>query len=237
MPRTPVVGQDDAGTCIYCYGDATTSRRRAHVYPVALFDNNMTLPAGVECDSCNAFAGTLERALLSHNRIGPQIVLRGIRGRGGRIRKRIGDIQRDPETGDVRFHRVGKLMEATSSEISIQLPDNVPLDDGRFRRALYHIGLNHLALVAGARIAREPRFHPVRRFVRFGENATVWKYAQSMYPDGERRTELGCSYLRDQPGTKIRIRTYIDDFFIDLDGSADLSGWAERVLPSGTGIL
>lgn len=237
MHREPVVGADDAGACIYCFHDASKSSRRAHVYPTALYDNSMTLPSGVECDSCNEFAGSLEQALLSHNRIGPLIMVRGIPGRDGKTRRRIGDIQRDPASGGIRFHAVGRLSEPTSDGISIQFPDNIQLDEGRFRRALYHIGLNHLALVAGARLAREPKFNPVRRFVRYGEAAGAWRYAQTMYPDDYRRTDVGCHYLRGQPGTKIQIRTFIDDFFVDLEGSADLERWAGQTLPSGTGVL
>jgi hypothetical protein len=117
------------------------------------------------------------------------------------------------------------------------LPDVSEFDDGRFRRALHHIGLNHLALVAGAAVARHARYDSVRRYVRFGQPPVPWKYVQFQLPDDESRKELGCSHIKWEAGTIIRIRAFIDDFYVDLEGGTFLETWARRTLPPDAGIL
>ena len=77
----------------------------------------------------------------------------------------------------------------------------------------------------------------MRRYVRYGEAFEPWPYAQFMRPDNEIRRELGCSYFRWELGTLIQIRTFIDDFYVELEGIGTLRNWAERTLPAGAGVL
>jgi hypothetical protein len=231
--RSPIIAGHET-VCIYCSGDSSSSRSLAHVYPQSIARNAMALPRGTECDDCNERNGRLDQELQNHTRIGSPIIHRGIAGKHG-PRQRIGNVSRNPITGDVTAHAVGHA-EYNDGTLEIQLPALAPLDMGRFRRALHHIGLNHIALICGPSVARERRYDRVRRYVRYGDGQP-WAYGQFMYPDDARRPELGCSHLRSETGSLVRIRTFIDDFYVELEGLGTLAGFVERALPRTAGLI
>lgn len=186
--------QREGRTCIYCRGDSTSSIRTAHVYPQCVLKNDMVLPLGVECDTCNEFNGRLDRELLNHNRIGAPIMLLGIPGKRGRARRAHGSLERDA-SGRIALKSVAKLASATNERVEIQYPDIAKLHDGRFRRALCHIALNYLAYEGSAALALEQRFDDARNYVRYGRGKP-WPYVQFMHPDHPLRSTLGCRRFR-----------------------------------------
>lgn len=224
-------------TCIYCKRDSRASRSRPHVFPECIAENPITLPVGVECDDCNSKAGKLEQAICQHQRIGKVAFIRGVPGKGGHVRRRHGVMKRDPATGNISVEGISKVISHEEGRIEIAAPDERLLDDGRFRRGLYHIALNHLALVAGSSMALEPRFDGVRRYVRLGDPKKSWRYAQVPYDDASHRKELGCRFLRSEAGTVIKVMTFLDDFFVNLEGDEQLEAWGRQWLPRHAGFL
>ncbi|MES2124320.1 MAG: hypothetical protein V4503_06480 [Gemmatimonadota bacterium] len=144
---------------------------------------------------------------------------------------------RDSLTGNITVEGISKIVSQEEGKLEIAAPDEPLLDDLRFRRGLYHIALNHLALVAGSSVALEARFDGVRHYIRRGDPRRAWRYAQVMHDDNEHRKELGCRFLRGEAGTVIKIMTFIDDFFVNLDGDEHLEAWVRQWLPRNTGIL
>ena len=229
-----VLEVDRSGSwCIYCGADGRTSIRKAHVYPQCILKNDLVLPLGVECDTCNEFHGRLERELLNHNRIGSPAMILGIPGKRGRPRRRHGIIERDV-VGKISMSGVAKVVSATEEKIEVAYPDIAPLDDGRFRRALCHIALNYMADDVGADVAQHPRFDAVRGYVRYGRGGP-WPYVQFMYQDQPIRGALGCLRLRAEVNEIVQVRTYVDDFYVDLESRTGefLATWAGRTLPRG----
>lgn len=228
---------DPIKLCIYCERDSSRSVRQAHVYPQCLYFNDVTLPLGAECDDCNEYHGQLEQALLWHNRIWPIIMMKGIPGKDQKARKQLNYITRNRQTGDIKILKRGKLLSASDGQLQIQLPDPGNFDDPAFRRALYHIAYNHLALLAGVSEVLRPEYRLVRRYIRYSEGRKKWPYAQYMYPEQERPRNLGVSWLREAPGTIVQIKTFLDDFYVELTGEGISSWWIASRLPSGTLLL
>ncbi len=237
MKRKAMAIGDGERTCIYCRRDSSTSVSIPHVYPECIARNNATLPIGVECDDCNSRAGKLDQAVCSHQRIGKIGFVRGVPGKDGHIRRRHGLMTRDAATGNIVVEGVSKVLSFNDNTLEIAAPAEPQLDDERFRRGLYHIGLNHLALVAGSRVALEPRYDAVRNYVRYNRPRRAWQYAQVPHDEGDVRGQLGCRYLRTGAGTVVRIMTFCDDFYVNLEGDGQLGAWARRWLPSTNGVL
>lgn len=234
--KTLAIGMNEF-TCIYCKLDSSASRSRPHVFPECIAENPGTLPVGVECDDCNSKASKLEQAICQHQRIGKVAFVRGVRGKGGHARRRHGVMTRDPVSGNISVEGISKVISHEGGRIEIAAPDEPLLDDGRFRRGLYHIALNHLALVAGSSVALEPRFDGVRQYIQRGDPKRTWRYAQVMHDDNKHRKELGCRFLRGEAGTVIKIMTFIDDFFVNLEGDEHLEPWVRQWLPRHAGLV
>jgi hypothetical protein len=57
-----------------------------------------------------------------------------------------------------------------------------------------------------------------------------------MYSDVPHGRAMGCSWFRWESGTIVQIRTFADDFYVDLENTGKLPRWAERTLPRGAGV-
>jgi len=160
----------------------------------------------------------------------------GVPGKRGRPRRGHGFIEKDAH-GNVTFRGAAKVVKFSEEKLELEYPDIAPLNEDRFRRALCHIALNYLAYEAGASVALQSRFDPVRNYVRRGSGA-AWPYAQFMHPDHPIRTRLGCHRFRSELNEIVQIKTYVDDFYVDLESRADfLPIWAARTLPRGWLLL
>jgi hypothetical protein len=90
-------------TCIYCRAETTGNEGIPHVIPEALSPNDFTLPRGAECDKCNHYFGRkLEPMLYRYPGVALALQFWGIRGKKGRLRKKLGTVERT-EACDTRF--------------------------------------------------------------------------------------------------------------------------------------
>src|SRR5207302_4508945 len=104
--------------------------------------NDLTLPKGTVCDGCNHYIGyELEAVLVAHPVISLAIQTFHLKGKGGRRRKKIGNVDRTVHQGGITipceepvFTTVNGVRTATLRP----LMDN-SFDFRRFRRALHHI--------------------------------------------------------------------------------------------------
>lgn len=224
--------------CIYCLSVSTGSTNRAHVAPEALLKNNLTLPIGAECDTCNERLGRMDDAFVHHNRIWAPIFLLGAPGKRGRTRKELGVLKR---VGDSAFTaRIPEEWIAFGPENNsahVTLPDLAQYNDGRFRRGLHHMAFNYLTHKRGVGFVHESRFDPVRHYIRFAAPNESWPYAQTMYPDDAMNRTLRLTIMDSAPGLVVRFISYLDEFFVDLLNTGLLHSWAAETLPEGTGLL
>lgn len=222
--------------CIYCQEDSSDSTRAAHIVPEGLVANDVTLPLGAECDGCNAYAGQLENAFVHHNRLWFPILFTGAPGKGGKPRKQFGSVKK---VGKQKFRIRARddQIDFSDGRLHIQTENPEQYDAGKFRRCLYHIGLNYLAWKKGVEEAHKQRYDPVREYVRYGGRHDAWPYAQVCRPDDEFRRNLHIGHVPEAPGYTVELRTFIDDFYVDVAGSGDLYDWAKAELDAEVGLL
>lgn len=199
--------------------------------------NDLVLPEGAECRRCNPALGTIDRELVRHNRIRGPIMLLGVPGKGRRRRTQLGPLHRDRKTGDFRIVPVIKKAQWDPGKLHLEVPEYDEVDERRFRRALHHMAFNYLARKFGVPFALDPRFDPVRTYIRAPTRLAAWKYAQTMLPDDKPRRQLRLSVMEMAPGLTVRFESYLDDFYVDCLNSGELHAWAAEKLPSGTGLL
>jgi hypothetical protein len=221
--------------CIYCQ-EASLATRQAHVAPQALLPNDLLLPMGAECDSCNEYAGQLETAFIHHNRIWTILMVAGIPGKKGKPRKRLGNLTRDGDKLTFDRRAVVKVT-STPTSVDVEFRDPPEFDDLKFRRGLHHLAFNYLARKKGVDFAHQARFDAVRRYVRRAKPREAWPYAQVMYPDWPPNKNLRLTLMEEAPGYTVRFISFLDEFYVDLLNTGELHTWAERTLPGGVGLL
>lgn len=230
--------------CIYCPADATGAERNAHVIPQGLGSTDMVLPAGVECDSCNEYAGSLELALLHHNHIWPILMLLGVPGKRDRPRERLGFMERTVEGNLVMRAPASRTKTSiTPGKVEIEGGDPSEFDNAKFRRALHHIAFNYVVRERGHEHGLRAEYDEVRRYVRNARPGERWPYAQVIVQSEHTRStlvqskRLNLAIMPDAPGLVVRFECYVDDFYVDLLNSGELHEWAARALPAGVGLL
>jgi hypothetical protein len=210
--------------CIYCLRDDVPSTHQAHIIPQGFIANEVVLPLGAECDSCNGYASKLENAFLHHDRIWLPIMVEGVPGRDRRARKRLGRAVRTGENA-LRFSGKAGELSIDGNRVELNLAPAPEYDHGKFRRALYHIAFNYIAFERGVGFALKSEFDPVRRYVKAAKRSEYWSYGQVSYPEID-RSRLEIRSLQDAPGVIVRLRSYLDDFYVDLLNSGAVEKWA-----------
>jgi hypothetical protein len=151
-------------TCIYCRAETTGKEGVPHVIPEALGANKITLPRGAECDKCNHYFGRkLEPMLYRYPGVALALQFWGIRGKKGRLRKKLGTVERT-EAGDTRFGIHSPQVQTDKygrRTAFMDLPPDPDFDMLEFRRALYRIVLSTVAMLQGAEYALDPKFDDV----------------------------------------------------------------------------
>lgn len=227
--------------CLYCGKTTGPFIGEAHVFPEALVANRVVLPPGVVCDPCNSYMGQhLDSALVRQPFISLAIQFLGTPGKRGRPRARIGNVERNPDTRELI--------------IPTEAPEEVVGADGRrsyrarplldigyrarsFSRALYHIGLNLLALELGPDFARRPQFDGARGYVREPRRHDWKPIVSTATPLGTIRPLVEGARVREAPGETVCLRIFNFDFYVDLLDRGGLLAWAFAHLPPPVHII
>jgi hypothetical protein len=216
------------GLCIYCLQDSSSSQHRAHIVPESFLKNDVTLELGTECDECNNFASSLEKAFVYHNRIWTQIMVLRAPGKNGKKRKGMAHYTADDNAEVLTIRYQPRWVVGTAGEQRISFPDPKEYSDSKFRRCLGHISLNYIAWKLGWDVALESRFDELRNYVRYSSREKRWPYGQVSHDDSQPRRKLGIGLASDAPGLTIRLESYIDDFYFDPLQSSELADWIDR---------
>jgi hypothetical protein len=231
---------DRTGKCIFCLASSEHSKRRAHVVPEALMANEVVLPVGVECDSCNEHLSDVESALIHHNRIWLPIILNRVPGKAGRLRKGLGQFEVTYTDGEIHVQanlRDEDIVRRDDGKMEINMSDPPQYDDLKFRRGLFAIGLRYIVLKLGQQIALEPRFDSVRSYVRAPKRGASWKYVQVPFPDTPIRNQLRIHFVDGAPGLTVRLRSFVDDFYLDVLNTGELAWWAKHTVGMDAALI
>jgi hypothetical protein len=228
--------------CIYCLQDSITSKGVPHVFPEAFVQNELTLPIGAVCDSCNNYLGhELDSVFITHPVLSMLAQFLRFPGKNGRLRKQLGNVELDVEPRSITIPcskpKISTHPDGSTSAIIEPLIDP-RFDFQKFRRAIHHIAFNAFALKRGTAVSLEPRFDPIRKYVRNPNKGDSWPFAQY--------TNLDANFSRD-----VTIMLDGDDdtefvgivlcagmaFGVDLLNTGGLKSWVEPLFPATTKIV
>ncbi len=222
--------------CIYCTQSTTGDLTRAHVFPEALGNRDLVLPPGTICKKCNQYAGhELESALVAHPSIAMALHFWGIHGKQGRIRKQLGTVvsqPSEPGTVSMKFSMVApKLTFHADGMVEMQAKATTPtgfrLD--RFRRALHYLGMNVVASLEGAASVLEPKYDPIRSYVRRPRNRReAWIYSEDSPPVKDIPLILDAKVLETPSGKIVVLQLFQTVYGVDLLNSGDLRAVATQ---------
>lgn len=186
--------------CLFCLRTDRTFARQEHPIPESLGNDDLVLPPGYVCDSCNQYFGSkLEGKVLS---LAPLSVARvtqavknkkakypRIRGPGLRMRSsgywdRFYFASDPPHQNLLRLRGGGVALNPNWS------------DPSEFARFLLKMGLE-LLLPSGEVDPYAQQFNASRKCARFGDLSQHWDFAMGVYPD---RQALVISHRVDQFG-------------------------------------
>jgi hypothetical protein len=226
--------------CIYCKKESTSTKGLAHVLPEAIFTNDIVLPIGVVCDSCNNYLAELDKVLMLHNHIGPIIQILGLPGKSGKVRKKIGHVERNNNASHWRIQVKQKditkfVFDSAGVHVEVKSPSE--FDDLKFRRALHHVTLNFLALSRSADYVLDDKFNPARNYIRQPREDEKWPYLQVIAKSDENRKICTITEVLEAPGKTILLQILGDDFYVDLLNTGELLDWGREALTSQSPLL
>jgi hypothetical protein len=195
--------------------------------PEGILANDEILPLGAECDNCNQYASKLETAFVFHNRIWVPIMLARVPGKNSKLRKRMAYYEANDETRKFLVTFRDKWVREENGKNVIYWPNPKEYCNLKFRRALYHIGMNYIVWKFGWDKALENVFDETRRYVRYAKKDEEWSYGQVSYPDENIRKKLSICLVEEAPGLTVKLGLFIDDFFVDVLNTGKLNGWLE----------
>lgn len=224
--------------CIFCLGDSSSAKGLAHVVPEGLGRNDFVLPKGAVCDPCNQYLGhELDSVLVAHPIIALHVQFLGLHGKDGKPRAVLGNVARNVYPNaltipcDEPVFSVDETGARTGTARAL-VPKNLSLT--RFRRALYHVALNTIALQDGVERALDPVFNPARKYVRAPGQKERRRYVQLINLTVGIRRDCALVLPRE-PGAEIVAIALTGNsiFAVDLVDSGKLEAWAAKDLPAG----
>jgi HNH endonuclease len=168
--------------CIYCLESSDDAKGLAHVIPEGIAANDLTLPRGAVCDSCNTYLGhELDAVMIAHPVLALIIQFLRLPGKDGSVRKRLGNVASDvhPNAITIPCEMPRRVQGSDGRWESVVEPLVDPrFDFRRFRRALHHVAFNALTLRDGMERALENMYDPVRRYIRQPLQNESWAFVQ-----------------------------------------------------------
>ncbi len=222
--------------CIYCLKGTRGDQTRAHVFPEALGNRDVILPAGTVCGPCNRYLGhELDSALVTHPTVAMALQYWGIEGKKGKPRKALGVVKRNPsEPGTANLTLSLASMKMTYGpdgsidfQCSVKIPQGFRL--ASFRRALHHVAMNAVAYLESPAAVLEDRFNPVRTYVRRPRNATeAWSYADHSPAVKNLPRVVRAMLLEVAGGKVVALQLFQTVYAVDLLNSGVLAAVAEE---------
>ena len=216
-------------TCIYCLCQTYGSEGRSHIVPEAVGKNDVVLPPGSVCNRCNNYLGSLDKAVAEHRDISFAIQAFSLQGKEGKMRRRLGVLERIGPADSSTIQIKGKFLEYVEirgERIIADLRDAPGWSPVKFNRGLHHIAFNFLAFVLSPDVILDNSFDAVRRYIRSPKKGEVWPYlACRMGDKPNKNTQI--AHLNGAPGTSVGLQLFHLCFVVNLAG--DREGDTERI--------
>lgn len=165
--------------CIYCLHDTHGVAGKGHVVPEAVARNDLVLPLGAVCDSCNHYLGRLDSILGKHPLVSLGAQLLRVPGKKGKVRRVMGTVSQEQREHAISIPIAAEpVVSSLGTAWSVTPLVSDEFNDFEFRRALHHVGLNALAHEEGVDRACEPSLHAVRPYVRQPNKGERWGFGQ-----------------------------------------------------------
>jgi hypothetical protein len=170
--------------CVYCRISTDGDNTKAHVFPEALGNRNLILPAGTECGKCNHYFGhELDSAIATHPNVAMALLYLDVKGKQQTPRKMLGSIERkpsEPGTSTLNFS-IDRPKLTFTAEGGIEFESIVRVPSGFrlscFRRGLHHVAMSIVAFHEGPEAVLDARFDPVRTYIRRPRTRSeAWSY-------------------------------------------------------------
>lgn len=176
--------------CVFCLRSDRSFSRREHPIPESLGNDDLILPQGFVCDSCNQYFGLkVEQQVLSLAPFSVERVAQAVKNKGGKYPHVTGDkialqstgywdrfiFESDPPHNHFRVLRDGRLIfnpQWVSPNLLV--------------RFLLKMGLE--LLIIGGVDPYASCFDQARACARTGSMADRWDFAMGLYPDREALT-------------------------------------------------
>jgi len=164
----------------------------------------------------------------------------GLPGKSGKVRKKIGHVERHDNTSSWRVQVKQKditkiVFDSTGIRVEAKNPSE--FDDLKFRRALHHITLNFLALSRSADYVLDDKFNPARSYIRQPCKDEKWPYLQVIATSDENRKLCTIKEILEAPGKTILLQILSDDFYVDLFNTGALLDWGREALIAQSPLL
>lgn len=220
--------------CLYCRAPTTGREAEAHVLPEAIVTNDLLLPPGSMCYSCNNYFSCLDSALANHPIVAFGIQVLGLPGKRGKPRELIGPFQRtgDDSSSTVTIQRRHvKLVRMVGGRPFIGLQPPRSKSRSQFHRALYYVAFNFMSRFVAADELLGTTYDPVRRYIRSPLCGEVWPYCHSiLVPEPVDIIDL---FGWDAPTPQVVMRFFNHAFAVDLFRTTTLHQYLTAQAPDG----
>jgi hypothetical protein len=174
--------------CLFCLGETGPFTRDEHPIPESLGNDDLLLPLGFVCDSCNQYFGSkLEKQVLATPAFALERVNLNVPNKKGRTpsfsHRQHFAIHPTGFRDVVVLTGQQPVLDAALAGRIIPIP-RAPDEDWLISRFLLKMGLE-LMILSDEIDPYEPQFDAARRFARAPSVAATWQYALGRYPRRE----------------------------------------------------
>jgi hypothetical protein len=169
--------------CIFCLNESTSFDRIEHIVPESLGNDDLVLPLGFVCNSCNQYFGTkIEQKVLSHRPFGVERVMAGVKSKKGKYP----NYRR--EDGSLMMQSTGYtdtiLLIGDQNRIQMGTPIYIPCDldqPSNILRLMLKMGLELLCLSENHSPYGD-KLDMCRKHARYGIPGLIWDLGYAIIP-------------------------------------------------------
>lgn len=178
--------------CVFCLRSDGTFSRREHPIPESLGNDDLVLPLGCLCDSCNQYFGSkVEHDVLNHAPFSMERVAQAIRSKRGRYPLVSGPSFRMQSSGF--WDRFNFVSEPPHRNLLRLVDGRIALnpkwcDPKLLVRFLLKMGIE-LLVFAEEIDPYAPQFDDARSCARYGNHSDDWDFAIGLFPNRDALVE------------------------------------------------